>query len=101
MYRSSNYSLQKRYLSDPLRGKLSVQILNNQKNILSKNSTKFADILAEVMQCEKYLKFNLDAVVLSSGSCFELMLSMKEHRTTTDREIISRKTLFKNPSIDL
>ena len=46
MYRSSNYSLQKRYLSDPLR----VQILNNQKNILSKNSTKFADILAEVMR---------------------------------------------------
>ena len=25
------------------------------------------------MQCEKYLKFNLDAVVSSSGSCFELI----------------------------
>ena len=33
---------------------------------------------------------------LVSGSCFELMLSMKEH-TTTDREIISRKIFIWKP----
>ena len=55
----------------------------------SKNPIKFADIhRSDALIKVRSIKFNLDAVV--SGSCFELMLSMKEH-TTTDREIISRK----------
>ena len=87
--------------------KLTAQILNSQKNILSnkfiscvskkcpktepksKNPIKFADIHRRDAWIKvRSIKFNLDAAV--SGSCFELMLSMKEH-TTTDREIISRK----------
>ena len=41
------------------------------------------------------IKFNSDAVVL--GSCFEQMLSMKEH-TTTAREIVSRKIVIQKPT---
>ena len=50
----------------------------------SKNPIKLADIRRSDVCNVTSIKFNLDAVV--SGSCFELMLSMKEH-TTTDREI--------------
>ena len=45
-------------------------------------------------------KFNLDAVVSSSGLFFELMLSMRE-LTTTDREIISQTILFKTHKLIL
>ena len=38
--------------------------------------------------------------VVASGSCFELMLSMKEH-ATANGEIIFRKTLFKSQKLIL
>ena len=57
---------------------------------------KFTNIRKSDACDVRSIKCNLDAAV--SRLCIEQMLSMKEH-TTTNREIISWKMLFKNPWI--